>query len=170
MFKQFCTCIIRSCESGGGTPTPAGISIFTLWKICTHKKCEVKHNGDTGIGHLSLNGWGIYGLDGWDSYDKAAVSFGNMLKNCWCSGDLEFSFRWSHDHRFRCLWTPSLWPTTQRGRDHSSSKACFNLRSPALGWLSQYYEYTVQTLAVSRHVLVGRLWGLGVCFSYKRHT
>jgi len=25
-------------------------------------KCEVKHNGDMGMGHLSLNGSGIYGL------------------------------------------------------------------------------------------------------------
>ena len=31
----------------------------------------------------------------------------------------------------------------QRGQDHSIPKACFYLRSPALGWLSQYYEYTV---------------------------
>ena len=32
----------------------------------------------------------------------------------------------------------------QRGRDHSPPKACFtSLRSPALGWLSKYHEYTV---------------------------
>ena len=31
----------------------------------------------------------------------------------------------------------------QSGRDHSPPKACFYLRSPALGWFSQCYEYTV---------------------------
>ena len=31
----------------------------------------------------------------------------------------------------------------QRGRDHFPPKACFYFRSPTLGWLSQYYEYTV---------------------------
>ena len=33
-------------------------------------KCEVKHNGDLGMGHLCLNGWVIYALNGWDSYSK----------------------------------------------------------------------------------------------------
>ena len=28
-------------------------------------KCEVKHNGDMGIGHLWLNGLGIYDSMGW---------------------------------------------------------------------------------------------------------
>ena len=27
-------------------------------------KCEVKHNWDMGMGHLWLNGWGIYDLMG----------------------------------------------------------------------------------------------------------
>ena len=31
----------------------------------------------------------------------------------------------------------------QRRRDHSPPEACFYLRSPALGWLSQRYEFTV---------------------------
>ena len=35
------------------------------------------------------------------------------------------------------------WGLLQRGRDHSPPKACFYLRCPALGWLSQRYEYTV---------------------------
>ena len=34
--------------SSGGAPTPAGTSVFT------------KHNWDMGMGHLWLNGWGIY--------------------------------------------------------------------------------------------------------------
>ena len=46
----------------GGAPTPAGTSMLTIWKNCTHMKCEVKHNGDMRMGHLWLNGWGIYGL------------------------------------------------------------------------------------------------------------
>ena len=33
--------------SSGGAPTPAGTSVFT------------KNNWDMGMGHLSLNGWGI---------------------------------------------------------------------------------------------------------------
>ena len=39
--------------SSGGTPTPSGTSVFT------------KHNWDTGMEYLWLNGWGIYGLLGW---------------------------------------------------------------------------------------------------------
>ena len=35
-------------------------------------KCEVKHNGDLGMGHLCLNGWVIYALNGWDSYGKVS--------------------------------------------------------------------------------------------------
>jgi len=67
----------------------------------------------------SLNGQGIYHLvggalwfNGWGSYDKAAVSLRNMAKKCWPSG--ENPFRSSHDHRFRSLWTPDLWTTTER--------------------------------------------------------
>ena len=48
--------------SSGGAPTPAGTSMFTIQKISAHMKCEVKHNGDMGMGHLWLNEWGIYGL------------------------------------------------------------------------------------------------------------
>ena len=40
--------------SSGEAPTPAGTSMFTIWKICAHMKCEVKHNGDMGMGHLWL--------------------------------------------------------------------------------------------------------------------
>ena len=38
----------------GGAPTPAGTSMLTMWKICTHMKCEVKHNGDMGMGYFCL--------------------------------------------------------------------------------------------------------------------
>ena len=38
--------------SSGASPTPAGISVFT------------KHNWDTGMGYLWLNGWGINHLMG----------------------------------------------------------------------------------------------------------
>ena len=30
-------------------------------------KCEL-HNWDMGMGHLWLSEWGIYGLNGWDTY------------------------------------------------------------------------------------------------------
>ena len=52
--------------STGGTPTLAGTSMFTMWKICTRMKCEVKHNGDMGMGgaFMTYNGWDIYGLMG----------------------------------------------------------------------------------------------------------
>ena len=33
---------IGCCVSSGGAPTPAGTSVFTMLKICTHMKCEVK--------------------------------------------------------------------------------------------------------------------------------
>ena len=40
--------------STGGAPTPACTSMFTMLKISAHMKCEVKHNGDIGMGHLRL--------------------------------------------------------------------------------------------------------------------
>ena len=50
------------CVSSGGAPTPAGTSIFTMLKFCTHMKCEVRHNWDMGMGHLWFSGWDIYDL------------------------------------------------------------------------------------------------------------
>ena len=52
--------------STGGAPTRAGTSMFTMWKICTGMKCEVKHNGDMGMGEafMAYNGWDIYRLMG----------------------------------------------------------------------------------------------------------
>ena len=39
------------------------------------------NGGGGGGGHLDLNGWGIYGSDGWDSYGKVSHCFlGDMLK------------------------------------------------------------------------------------------
>ena len=64
-------------------------------------KCEVKHNGDAGMGHLwhlSHNWYNIYGLNGWGQLWQVAVLFGNMLKKCWPSG--EYPFRSLHDHWF----------------------------------------------------------------------
>ena len=55
-----CTSLLRSCVSSGGAPTLAGTLMFTMWKITTHMKCEVRHNWDMGMGHLWLNGWSIY--------------------------------------------------------------------------------------------------------------
>ena len=55
----------------GGALTPAGTSIFTMWKFCTHMKCEVKHNGDMGMGlimggaFMAYNGRSIYDLKVW---------------------------------------------------------------------------------------------------------
>ena len=57
-------------------------------------------------------------------------------------------------HRMTTGFGPFELPTCgllQRGRDHSPPKACFYLRSPALGWLSQY-EYTVAKQ------IVGEVW------------
>ena len=51
-------------------------------KFSTHMKCEVKHNGDMGIGQLWLIMGGAvmtlgcgYGLNGWGSYDKVSCCF-----------------------------------------------------------------------------------------------
>ena len=46
--------IYRGCVLSGGAPTPAGISVFA------------QHNWDMRMGHLSLNGWSIYDLLGWE--------------------------------------------------------------------------------------------------------
>ena len=70
-----------SCVSSGGTPTPAGTSMFTMWRICTHMKCEVKM-GIWEWGHLWFIIGGAfmtmcehYGLDGWGSYDQVMCCF-----------------------------------------------------------------------------------------------
>ena len=52
------------CVSSGGAPTPPGTSMFTMSKMCTHMKCKVSIIGDMGMGHLWLNGLGIYELMG----------------------------------------------------------------------------------------------------------
>ena len=65
-----CTCMFRSCVEWGSTNTRWHINVHHV-KICT--QCEVKHNGDMGMGHLWLiwvgnlwlNGWGIYDLRVW---------------------------------------------------------------------------------------------------------
>ena len=52
-------------------------------------KCEVKHNGDMGMGHfcliwvgcLWLNGWGISALYGWGVYGLMGGAF--MAYNWW---------------------------------------------------------------------------------------
>ena len=45
-----------TCVPSERAPTPAGTSdsMFTMWKkICTHMKCEAKHNRDMGMGHYN---------------------------------------------------------------------------------------------------------------------
>ena len=58
------------CVSSGGAPTLAGTSMFTVWNLCTHMKCEVRHNWDMGMEHLWINGWGIYSLIGQGRHSK----------------------------------------------------------------------------------------------------
>ena len=80
---------LHSCVLSGGAPIPAGSSMFTISKICTHMKCNI----------MGVWEWCIYGLVPMNSRPVAYY--------------------------------------------HSPPKACFDLRSPALGWLSKYHEYTV---------------------------
>ena len=87
-------------------------------------------------------GWGTYGLNGWGGYDKLSCCF--VWKYAQKIAGLQGSTL--SDHRMTTGFGPFELPTCgllQRGRDHSPPKACFILRSPALGWLSKYYEYTV---------------------------
>ena len=72
--------------------------------------------------------------------EAVAVSFGNMLKKCWSSGE------YPSGHCMTTGFGPFELPNCgllQRGQDHSPLKACFHLKSPALIWLSQRTEYTV---------------------------
>ena len=104
MVRKFCKCdqalfpMGTSCVSS--TNTGWHIDVHYV-KLCTHIKCEVKHNWD-------------YGLNGLGQSWQVAVSFGNMykLEKCWSSG--EYPSRSSHDHRGRSLRTPDLWPTIER--------------------------------------------------------
>ena len=116
----------------GGAPTPAGISMFTMWNIYTHMKCEVTPRYGYGalwlimdevfitlwVGHFPLNVWSINSLNGWSSYGKVNSCF--VWKKCWSSG--EYPFRLSHNHRFWSLWIPQLstprkpwWPCVSKG-------------------------------------------------------
>ena len=53
----------KLCVEWGSTNTGRHIDIHHV-KLCTHMKCEVRHNLDMGMGHLWLNGWDIYDLIG----------------------------------------------------------------------------------------------------------
>ena len=83
--------------------------------------------------HKVTWGWGIYGSNRWV---KWAFVFERYAQKHLSSG--EYPFWSSHYHGLRSLWSPVL--LQQKGRDHSPSKA--RLRTPALGWLSQCYDYS----------------------------
>ena len=55
----FCTCMFRSCVSGGGAPTPAGISMLISWKR------KFLHTPSVKLNVRGIWEWGIYGLNGW---------------------------------------------------------------------------------------------------------
>ena len=87
-------------------------------------------------------GWGIYGLNGWGSYDKVSCCF--VWKYAQKIAGLQGSTL--SDHRMTTGFGPFELPTCgllQRGRDHSPPKACFNWGAQLFGWFSKYYEYTV---------------------------
>ena len=44
------------------------------------------------VGHLDLNGWDIYSLDGWGSYGKVSYCFFGEIQKHWSSGQLLMSF------------------------------------------------------------------------------
>ena len=48
----------------GSTNTGWHIDVHHV-KNFAHTRCEVGHNWDMGMGHLWLNGWGIYDLRVW---------------------------------------------------------------------------------------------------------
>ena len=72
-----------------------------------HMKCEVKHHGDMGMGHLCLIMGGAFRVWLWLKWvgqlcqSKLLFCLENMLKKCWSSG--EYPFWSSHDHRFWSL-------------------------------------------------------------------
>jgi len=63
-------------------------------------KCELKHKGDMGMGHLWFKRVGHLRLNGWDSYDKVSYCFciGNRLltRNLLANGVYRIAgnFRW----------------------------------------------------------------------------
>ena len=140
------------CVSNRGAPTPAGTSMFTMWKLCIHKVCELRHNWDMGMGHLWLNGWGIHGLMGgtfmayWVGHLQLkwvgqswllAVSFGKMLKKMLVFRGVPFPI---------IAWQQVSVPLNSRPVAHYREggttphlRLVLYLRSPALDWLSQYY-------------------------------
>ena len=44
--------IVFVCQVGEHQHWMAHQSMFTMWKLCTHMKCEVRHNWDMGMEHL----------------------------------------------------------------------------------------------------------------------
>ena len=104
-------------------------------------KCEVKHNGDMGMGHLGCG----YGLNGWGSYDKVSCCF--IWKYAQKNAGLQGSTL--SNHRMTTAFSPFELPACgllQRGRDHSPPKACFNS-------VSAHYRFV---LFVRCCVIVGR--------------
>jgi len=77
------------------------------------------------VGHLSLNGWGIYSLNGWASIGKLVFHLEICLKNAGLQGST------LSDHRMTTGLVPFNYQCglLQRGWDHSPTKACFYLRS-----------------------------------------
>jgi len=53
--------IFLLCVKWGNSNTGWHINVHHV-KLCTHMKCEVKHNWHMGKGHLWLNGWAFMGL------------------------------------------------------------------------------------------------------------
>ena len=70
--------------------------MFTMWKICTHMKCEVKHNGNIEMGPLWLNGWGLW-LNRWGIYGLMMY----MLSITWFIHGLQNTGVCSHILHFR---------------------------------------------------------------------
>ena len=91
-------------------------------------------------GALWFNGWGTYGINGWGSTGKLLFHLEICSKNAGLQGSTLSVHRMTTGFGPFELLTCGL---LQRGWDHSPPKACFYLRSPALRWLSQHYEYIV---------------------------
>ena len=71
------------------------------------------------VGHLDLNGWDIYSLDGWGSYGKVSSFFFGRDAQTGLQGST------LSGHRMTMGFGPFKLPTRgllQKGQDHSPSK------------------------------------------------
>ena len=118
--------------------------MITIWKFCTHMKCEVKTQRGYGNGtFMAYNGWGIYGLRMWLWLKWVGQLWQSKLLFRFeiCSKIAGLQGSTLSDHRMTTGFGPFELPTYREGRTtphHSrnatvTNRKCFNCTKSGCG-------------------------------------